>query len=83
MSSGRPISSALSASARTSQLLARGRAKGFFLTTAERQMLWDLSEAIDNRTDLGDGDRKERALWKRASNMCSRIAARSVRMEKV
>jgi len=46
------------------------------LSEQERQLLVDLSEALDERTDLGDGDRKERAFWVRASNTVSRIAAR-------
>jgi hypothetical protein len=46
------------------------------ITNTERQILADLSEALDARTDLGDGDRKERAFWKRASNTISRISAR-------
>ena len=47
------------------------------LSEQERQLLVDLSEALDERTDLGDGDRKERAFWVRTSNTVSRIAARA------
>lgn len=46
------------------------------ITNSERQLLADLSEAIDDRTDLGDGDRKESAFWKRASWLVSRLSAR-------
>jgi len=41
----------------------------------DRQLLADLSEAIDDRTDLGDGNVKQRKFWKRASDLVSRLSA--------
>lgn len=46
------------------------------ISADEAQILNDLSAALDDRTDLGDGDRTERAFWKRASNTVSRIGGR-------
>lgn len=42
-----------------------------YITHAERTLLAELSESIDNCTFLGDGDRNERAFWKRASTLRS------------
>jgi hypothetical protein len=46
------------------------------ITPAERESLATLSEMIDDNTFLGEGDRRERARWKRGSNTASRLSAR-------
>lgn len=48
------------------------------ITSAERQLLADLSEMLDDRTDLGDGDRKQRAFWEKASGLVSALSSRAV-----